>query len=85
MQVFKPKAPVIAKSKAGTELKIATNFKYLGAWMENTEKYVAVRKMLAWCECHKLKKVWTSNISRKLKSKLFLATVESFMELKHGH
>ena len=51
----------------------------LGAWMESTEKDVAVRKTLVCCACDKLKKVWTLKISRKLKIKLFLATMESLL------
>ena len=44
MQVFNPKTPVVVKAKGGKKLKIASNFKYLGIWMEGTEKDVAVRK-----------------------------------------
>ena len=67
MQVFNLKAPVAVKAKDGKELKTATNFKYLVAWMESTEKDVALRETLAWCVPHKLKKVWNSKTSKNLK------------------
>ena len=49
--------------------------KYLGG--SNKDFYV--RKALAWTACHKLKKVWKSSMNRKLKIRLFLATVESVL------
>ena len=52
------------------------NFKYLGAWTQSTEKDFAVRKALAWRACHKFRKVWSSKISRKIKVRLFLTTIE---------
>ena len=33
-------------------------------------------KILTWCACHELKNVWTSKISKKVKIKLYLVTVE---------
>ena len=36
-----------------------------------------MRKALAWTACNKLKKIWSSQISRNLKKRLFFATVES--------
>jgi len=59
------------------ELKKVTNFKCLGAGTESSEKDFSVRKALAWSVCHKLHKIWTSKISRKLRIQLFLSTVES--------
>ena len=65
------------KSKNGREIKVVENFKYLGGWMINTEKDFEIRKALAWAACHKLVKIWNSNIKRKIKERLFLSTVES--------
>ena len=65
------------KTNDGINIKKVDNFKYLGGWMMSTEKDFEIRKALAWTACHKLKKIWTSNLSRKLKVRLFLATVES--------
>ena len=79
MQIFNHDSPVEIKVKNGNTLKIMENFKYLGAWMESTEKDFAVRKSLAWSSCHKLKKVWSSKLSRKIKVRLFITTVESVL------
>ena len=59
------------------KLESVENFKYLGSWMESSEKDFEVRKALAWSNCHKLRKIWSSNISSAIKKKLFISTVES--------
>ena len=67
------------KSKLGLPIKRVSNFKYLGAWLESSEKDISVRKALAWTACNKLKKIWNSSLSRKIKVRLFTATVESIL------
>ena len=47
--------------------------------MESSEKDFEVRKALAWSSCHKLKKIWNSTLSGKIKLRLFLATLESVL------
>ena len=47
--------------------------------MESSEKDFEIRKALAWSSCHKLKKIWNSSLSRKIKERLFIATVESVL------
>ena len=47
--------------------------------MESSEKDFDVRKALAWSSCHKLQKIWKSSLSRKMKVRLFIATVESVL------
>jgi len=44
-------------TKTGKRIKVLENFKYLGSWMQSTEKDI-VRKSLAWKSCHKLSKIW---------------------------
>ena len=58
-------------------MKKVDNFKYLGAWIDNTENDVKVRKALAWKSCNKLNKVWQSSLSKSVKLRTFLALVES--------
>ena len=79
LQAYNQETPAIIKARDGTPMKVVTNFKYLGAWTESTEKDFTVRKALAWSACHRLRKVWTSQLSRRLKVRLFLATVESVL------
>ena len=55
------------------------DFKYLGGWMASSEKDFEIRKAMAWSACNKLKLIWSSNLSRNLKIRLFRATVESVL------
>ena len=72
-------APVDIFTKKGEKLEVVKNFKYLGSWMESSEKDFHNRKALAWSSCHKLQKIWNSTLSRKMKVRLFIATVESVL------
>ena len=38
-----------------------------------------IRKALAWSACHKLTKFWQSKLPRRIKVRLFTATVESVL------
>ena len=67
------------KSSSGRQLNHVQDFKYLGSWIATTEKDIRTRKAKAWAACHKLKKVWKSNLRRSLKIRLFVATVESIL------
>ena len=78
-QIFNHSGQVEIKAKIGKILKNVENFKYLGAWTESTEKYVNVRKALAWSACHKQRKIWSSNLKRQIKIRLFVSTVESVL------
>ena len=63
----------------GQMIREVNNFKYLGGWTESSESDFNVRKALAWKACHKLKSIWNSKISRSVKQKLFISTVESVL------
>ena len=78
-QEFNLREPLLLKSKDGTPIKVVENFKYLGAWSHSSMKDFLVRKALAWSACHKLRKIWSSNLKRKIKVRLFVATVESVL------
>lgn len=79
LMAFNHDAPVNITTQSGSTIKTVQNFKYLGAWMESTEKDFKVRKALAWSACHKLCKIWNSSLSRNIKVRLFIATVESVL------
>ena len=79
LQAFNQTSPTNIKSLDGQKIKEVENFKYLGAWTENFEKDIKIRKALAWNACNKLEKIWTSKLSRNLKIRLFVATVESVL------
>ena len=66
-------------SRDGNKIKVVDNFKYLGGWMNSSKKDFEVRKAQAWSACHKLKKIWSSNLSKKFKIRLFITTVETIL------
>ena len=73
------KQPDNITTQTATEepLKEVQNFKYLGGWVASIEQDFKIRKALAWSACNKMKKIWKSNMNRKIKVQLFRATVES--------
>ena len=70
---------IVIQTNEGSQLEQVTDFKYLGALMESTEKDVKVRKAAAWRACSKLNKIWKSSLPKRFKSRLFAATVESVL------
>ena len=52
-------------------------FKYLGSYMSSTDLAINVIKGLAWVAMNSLDVFWKSNMSRKLKLKIFRTAVES--------
>ena len=67
------------KTNDGTALEEVKNFKYLGAWMESTDKDIKYRKAAAWRACCKLSKIWKSSLPKSFKLRIFSATVESVL------
>ena len=63
----------------GTVLKEVEDFKYLGSWVNSTEKDLKVRKALAWRALNGMTCVWNSNLPRQIKLSFFYATVESVL------
>lgn len=54
-------------------------FKYLGSYMSSTDQDIKVRKGLAWAAMNSLDVFWKSDMSRKLKVKIFRTAVESIL------
>ena len=67
------------KSVSNEKIKNVEDFKYLGSWIDNTQKDIKVRIAQAWVACNKLIKIWKSNLNRNLKVRLFVTTVESVL------
>jgi len=67
------------KSRSGSMLKEVDDFKYLGSWMESTEADIKRRKALAWGAMNNMTSIWKSHMSRQVKLRLFMATVESIL------
>jgi len=67
------------KTLEGRELKEVPDFKYLGSWVDSTERDIKIRRAKAWRAMNDMKKVWGSNMSREVKIAFFLATIESVL------
>lgn len=79
-------APLL--SRQSKILKVVSDFKYLVSWASSTEKGIEVRKSLAWEALNDMSSIWSSNLSRDLKIRVFQATIESvlyFMAARDGH
>ena len=63
----------------GDDLERQDDFKYLGSWFDSTEKDVRIRKAQAWKSLNGMQKIWNSKMSRNLKIRLFVATIESIL------
>ena len=63
----------------GNKLKQVDNFKYLGSWIQSSEKDMNIRIGQAWSALNKMMKVWKSNLKNHLKVGFFRATVESVL------
>ena len=67
------------KSKTNQDIKAVQEFTYLGSNIASTKRDIEIRLAKAWSALNKLDKIWTSNLSPKLKRNFFRATVESIL------
>ena len=63
----------------GTELEWVDDFKYLGSWVKQSERDIAVRKALAWQALNGMTRIWKSGLRQDLKVRFFRGTVESIL------
>ena len=63
----------------GTILDWIEDFRYLGSWVESSEKDISVRKALAWLALNGMSKIWKSDMDKLLKVRFFIATIESIL------
>ena len=77
--VFHQTQAVQLKTSNGNNLDNVEDFKYLGAWVGSSQHDIKIRKALAWKACNALNKVWKSSLCRKIKIRLFQATVQSVL------
>ena len=71
--------PIILKTADGQILDVEKDFKYLGSWINSSEKYINVRKALAWNTLHSMQTLWNYKTNLPLKRRLFISTVESVL------
>ena len=66
-------------SRSGGTIENVEDFIYLGSWIDGTERDIKVRKGKAWAALHRLRNIWNSKLSQKLKIRLFIAACESIL------
>ena len=71
--------PTPLDTSDGTDLEWRDDFKYLGSWVDNSEKDISIRKAQAWRALNGMTKIWKSNMSKDLKIRFFIATIESIL------
>ena len=62
-----------------TLLNMVSDYVYLGSYISTSEKDFLTRKGMAWSACNALHKIWTSNLSREFKLKIFKAAIEPIL------
>ena len=61
----------------GIELEKVEDFKYLGSWVDSTDKDIKISKAQAWQALNKMNCMWNSNMRKEIKVTFFLAAIES--------
>ena len=79
VMAFNTPESIVLKSADGQTLQVEKDLKYLGSWINSSEKDIKVRKALAWNALHSIHVIWKSKINLPLKRRLFIATVESVL------
>jgi len=77
--LFNQDQNIVITTLDGNNLEVVDDFKYLGSWIGSSQQDIRVRKAIAWKSCNALSKVWKSSLPRKIKERLFQATVESVL------
>ena len=66
-------------TQEGTILEQKNDFKYLGSWVDSSDKDIEIRKAKAWRALNDMSKIWNSSMDCEVKKKFFIATVESIL------
>ena len=67
------------KTNDGIELEKEEDFKYLGSWIDSTDKDIKIRKAQAWQALNKMNCIWNSNMRKEIKVGFFVAAIESIL------
>jgi hypothetical protein len=75
--------PPSLHTTVGTEPEHVDEFKYLGSWVKQTERDIAVRKSLAWQALNGMSRVWRSSLISELKVWALTQAMENSLEVKY--
>ena len=67
----------VLKTSDRTEPERKQDFKYLGSWINSTEKDIKIRKAKVWQELNRMRNIWELRMSRGLKIRFFLAALNA--------
>ena len=67
------------KSLNGKDIKKVFDFKYLGSYIQSTEKDMNIRLAKSWAALNKMNAIWKSRLPDRIKRNFFRATVESVL------
>ena len=67
------------KSLNGKDIKKVSDFKYLGSYIQSTEKDMNIRLAKSWAALNKMNAIWKSRLPDRIKRNFFRATVESVL------
>ena len=76
---FNTPESVLLKTADGQRLQVEKDFKYIGSYINSSEKDIKVGKALAWNVLHSMHVIWKFKINLPLKRRLFVATVENVL------
>ena len=71
--------PLNMKTLNGYILKCVEDYKYLGAFISNSEKDFKARKGMAWSACNNLHKIWVSDLPTYIKINFFKTLIEPIL------
>ena len=78
--VYNIEREVTLKTADGQNIDLESDFKYLGSWIDSTEKDIKAKKAQVWKACNSMIiTIWKSPLSSNIKIDLFFATVESVL------
>ena len=67
------------KSLNGKDIKKVSDFKYLGSYIQSTEKDMNIRLAKSWAALNKMNAIWKSRLPDRIKRNFFRATAESVL------
>ena len=69
----------VIKTINNTLLNMVSDYVYLGSFISSSEKDFLTRKGKAWAACNAMNKIWSSDLDRDFKLKIFKAAVEPIL------
>ena len=69
----------VIKTINNTLLNMVSDYVYLGSFISSSEKDFLTRKGKAWAACNAMNKIWSSDLDRDFKLKIFKAAIEPIL------